>query len=229
MTISRQPHVITIDGPAGSGKSTAARLLAERLGWFHLDTGATYRAVAAAMIARGISCEDSEAVEREVDSVHVEMDTSGGQMHVVAGGQDVTDLIRTPEVSRASSVVSAIPAVRRRMVALQRELASGRDTVAEGRDMGTVVFPNATVKVFLSASPEVRAQRRMMDFAGQNLAITEEQVLAEIRERDHRDSTREMSPLKAADDACIINTGHLTPQQVVDTIVDCLRNATHKT
>jgi len=219
-------HVITIDGPAGAGKSTAARMLAERLGWFHLDSGSTYRAFAAAVLRRGVAPTDAQALAALAGDIRVEVRENNGATRVFADGEDVTELIRTPEVSRASSPVSAVPEVRRRLVELQRCIAQGRNTVAEGRDMGTVVFPDATVKVFLTASPEERARRRARDFRERNLPVREEEVLAEILERDARDSSRAVSPLQPAPDAYILETDHLTPEEVVDRIVAWYVDAT---
>lgn len=220
------PHVITIDGPAGAGKSTVAKLLARRLGWFHLDSGATYRAMAAVAYMRGIKPDDSRALASLADEVTIEIRAQGGAQTIIADGVDVTDIIRSPEVSRASSPVSAVPAVRHKLVALQRDLAAHRDTVAEGRDMGTVVFTGATVKIYLTASPEVRAKRRLNDFAEQRLLVSEEEVLSEIKARDERDSTRAMSPLKPAEDAYLVDTDNLTPEEVVDRIVSYYVDAT---
>lgn len=219
-------HVIALDGPAGAGKSTVARMLAQRLGWLHLDTGATYRAMAAAALSRGISPDDSIALAKLAGDVAIEVRVEGGQQSIFADGQDVTARIRTPEVSRASSPVSAVPAVRERLVGLQRQIAAGQNTVAEGRDMGTVVFPDAKVKVYLTASPEERARRRVHDFAAAGSAVSFEDVLAEIRERDTRDSSRANSPLRPADDAYIVETDGLTPEEVVDRIIAYYVDAT---
>ncbi|BCW97294.1 MAG: cytidylate kinase [Armatimonadota bacterium] len=219
-------HVITIDGPAGAGKSTVAGMLAKRLGWFHLDSGSTYRAFAAAVLRRGVSPDDAQALAALAGDIRVEIREEDGATRVLADGEDVTELIRTPEVSRASSPVSAVPEVRARLVELQRSIAEGRNTVAEGRDMGTVVFPNATLKVFLTASPQERARRRVRDFQKQNQSVSEEQVLAEILERDARDSTRAVSPLQPAPDAYILETDQLTPDEVVDRIVAWYVDAT---
>lgn len=213
------PHIITIDGPAGAGKSTTARMLAERLGWEHLDTGATYRAMAAVALMNGIKPEDREMLIEMSERVAISFEGPISDRKVIADGVDITTIIRSPDVSRASSPISAVPEVRERLVALQRNLAEGRNTVAEGRDTGTVVFPNATAKIFLTASPEVRAARRVMDFAGQKLIVSVEDVLKDIQTRDERDSTREVSPLKPAEDAFIVTTDNLEPSEVVDRII----------
>ncbi len=219
-------HVIALDGPAGAGKSTIAKLVAQRLGWFHLDSGATYRAMAAAALMRGVKADDTEGLGTLASEIEIEIRQVGDVQKVMANGTDVTSIIRTPEVSKASSPVSAVPAVRERLVELQRTIASKQDTVVEGRDMGTVVFPNATVKVYLTAAPEIRARRRLKDFMQQKAEVSEEQVLAEINERDLRDSTREMSPLRPANDAYIIDTGELTPDEIADRVVAYYVDAT---
>ena len=223
--LRRQRHVITIDGPAGAGKSTIAKLLAERLGWFHLDSGATYRTVAAAAVLRGIASDDAASLGALVERLHIEVRQQDGSQRFLADGEDVTELIRSPEVTRASSPVSAVPVVRHRLFAIQREIAEGRDTVAEGRDMGTVVFPRAIVKVFLTASARVRAARRLNDFRKGSADMTFEQVLRDIEERDMRDSTRAVSPLRPADDARTIVTDDLSPEQIVEQIVSAYNNA----
>ena len=191
--------IVAIDGPAGAGKSTVARAVARALGFTYLDTGAMYRTVALASL-RGR--DDVGALEIEIGEA-VRLD-----------GEDVTDLIRTPEVSEAASRVAARPEVRAAMVAKQRELMGSGDWVAEGRDIGTVVAPDAELKVFLTASPEERARRRAAE-----LGLDAEQVLADQRDRDARDSEREHSPLRAADDAVPLDTTGLSIDEVVAKIV----------
>jgi cytidylate kinase len=190
--------LIAIDGPAGAGKSTVARAVARALGWTYLDSGAMYRAAALAALRGGPPPERIELGER-----------------VLSDGEDVTEAIRTPEVTARASEVAADPAVRERLVAMQRELIAGGDWVAEGRDIGTVVAPDAEVKVFLTASPEERARRRA-EQEGRPVA----DVLAEQRERDSRDASREHSPLRAADDALALDTTGLSIDEVVERIAD---------
>ena len=198
--------VIAIDGPAGAGKSTVARAVAGRLGFTYLDTGAMYRSVALAALERG--------VEPAVVAPSVRIQPAG---RVLLDGRDVTDAIRTPEVSEAASRAAAEPAVRAAMVAEQRRLLSSGDWVAEGRDIGTVVAPNAELKVFLTADPEVRARRRAAELGADVRSVLAEQLI-----RDERDATRADSPLVAADDAVTVDTTGLTIDEVVDRIAGLL-------
>jgi cytidylate kinase len=199
--------VVAIDGPAGAGKSTVARAVAERIGGVYLDSGAMYRAVALAALRRGI---DPAAAGELAAIVSIELEPGV----VILDGEDVTALIREPAVTDAASVAAAVPEVRSAMVEQQRALlGSGGDWVAEGRDIGTVVWPQAEVKVFLTASPEARAQRRAAE-----LGLPVEQVLAQVVERDGRDSTRAHSPLRAADDAVTLDTTGLSLQDVVERV-----------
>jgi cytidylate kinase len=213
--------IIAIDGPAASGKSTVAKAVARRLGVRHLDTGAMYRAVTWLALERGVSTGDAEALARmaEENPVSFEYLSDGPIADVVRiAGHDVTTAVRTPDVDANVSAVSAGPAVREALVARQRELADGREVVAEGRDIGTVVFPLAEVKVFLTASAQERARRRRIDLAGQGVEVDEAEVQARLERRDQYDSSREVSPLAAAGDATLLDTTGLTVEQVVDAI-----------
>lgn len=213
--------IIAIDGPAASGKSTVAKAVARRLGVRHLDTGAMYRAVTWLALERGVSTGDAEALARmaEENPVSFEYLSDGPIADVVRiAGHDVTTAVRTPDVDANVSAVSAVPAVREALVARQRELADGREVVAEGRDIGTVVFPLAEVKVFLTASAQERARRRRIDLAGQGVEVDEAEVQARLERRDQYDSSREVSPLAAAGDATLLDTTGLTVEQVVDAI-----------
>lgn len=202
--------VVAIDGPAGAGKSTVARAVAARLGGVYLDSGAMYRAVALAALRRGI---DPAAAGDLAAIVSIELG-AGEDRSVTLDGEDVTALIRDPEVSEAASVAAAVPEVRAAMVHQQRDLlGSGGDWVAEGRDIGTVVWPQAEVKVFLTASPEVRAARRAAE-----LGLPVEEVLAQVHERDARDEGRAHSPLRAAGDAVELDTTGLSLEQVVERV-----------
>jgi cytidylate kinase len=213
--------MIAIDGPAASGKSTVAKAVARRLGVRHLDTGAMYRAVTWLALERGIAVDDTEALARIAEENPVSFEyLSGSPIADVVriAGHDVTAAVRTPEVDANVSVVSAVPAVREALVAQQRKLADGRDVVVEGRDIGTVVFPLADVKVFLTASEQERARRRRVDLAGQGVEVDEAEVEARLARRDRYDSSREVSPLAAAEDATMLDTTGLTVEQVVDAI-----------
>jgi CMP/dCMP kinase len=217
--------IVTIDGPAGSGKSTAARRLAERLGFDFLDTGAMYRAVALEVLSRRIDIGD---VSRVVEVAHtVDIEALGPVVR--AGGRDVTAAIRTPEVSSAASKVAAIPEVRTELVRLQRQAADRRNVVSEGRDQGTVVFPLAECKFYLTADPNERARRRQLELAVQGETIAVEDLLRQILERDNRDQTRDTAPLRPADDAIRIDTSHLSPDEMVGRLETLVRERIART
>jgi len=214
--------IIAIDGPGASGKSTVAQAVARRLGIHYLDTGAMYRAVAARALELGIPLDDEVALISLAERAPVTFAYESGPTlpsAVYIDGRDVTRQIRTPEVDACVSAVARVPGVRTIMVAQQRMLARDGDSVVEGRDIGTVVFPNAEVKVFLTASPEERARRRSLDLADAGHALTEEEVLERLRRRDRADSTREASPLERAPDAISIDTTGRTADEVVDELV----------
>lgn len=203
--------VIAIDGPAGAGKSTAARALAARLGFRHVDTGATYRAVAVLAAERHVPLDDDAALGRLVDDLV--FDRIGDR--VVVGGRDLTEVIRRRESGELASRVSARPAVRQRLVALQRTLAGAPGVVMEGRDIGTVVFPDAPVKFYLTASPAERARRRAAELRTGGAAVDETALAAEIARRDERDASRPVAPLRAAPDALTLDTTSLALEEVV--------------
>jgi cytidylate kinase len=204
--------IVTIDGPAGAGKSTAAKVLAQRLGFEFLDTGAMYRAVTLAGLRADIDLTNENALATLVASLQLEMPPG----RVVLNGEDVTGLIRTKEITAASGAVANSPAVRRRLVDLQRQIATGRNFVCEGRDQGTIVFPDAACKFFLVADPVERARRRQGEMArrGENLPL--EEVLAAQETRDARDAARDIAPMKPAADAVLLDTTQLTLDQVVE-------------
>jgi cytidylate kinase len=203
--------LITIDGPAGTGKSTAARGLAERLGFAYLDTGAMYRAVGLACLQRGVdpqSASESAAIAR---SLVLQVD---GRTTCL-DGIDVTEAIRTPEATAAASIVAQNPAVRAQLVTLQRHTAAGGNYVCEGRDQGTVVFPQAAVKFYITAAPEVRAERRRQELAARGETVSLEQLLTQQAERDRRDQERDVAPLRPAVDAVQIDTSQLSTEEVI--------------
>ncbi|HET8721379.1 MAG TPA: (d)CMP kinase [Nitrospira sp.] len=208
--------IVAIDGPAGVGKSTVAKLLASRLGFLYLDTGALYRAVAWAVLNHKIEPLDGEAVAKLLPKLSLQMEVTNNDVAVSINGKDVTHELRTPAVSAAASVVSAIPAVRAWLLPVQRQIAQKGSVVAEGRDIGTKVFPSAPVKFFLDADANVRAQRRHRELvaAGHGGAI--EQTSAELAGRDDRDRSRATAPLTPADDAHHIDTSSLSAEEVVN-------------
>ncbi|HSA64408.1 MAG TPA: (d)CMP kinase, partial [Nitrospira sp.] len=208
--------IVAIDGPAGVGKSTVAKLLASRLGFLYLDTGALYRAVAWAVLEQKLEPADAEAVAGLLSKLSLRMQVTNNEVTVFINGKDVTKDLRTPAVSAAASVVSAIPAVRAWLLPVQREIGQKGSVVAEGRDIGTKVFPSAPVKFFLEADVTVRAQRRHLELvaAGHRTAI--EQTSAELAGRDDRDRSRSMAPLVAAEDALHIDTSRLSAEEVVN-------------
>jgi cytidylate kinase len=212
--------IVTIDGPAGAGKTTVSRRLAERLGFRYIDTGALYRGVAYEVRAAGIEPDDDEALARLCRKLRIELVQTGSGLRLFSNGVDITDKIRTPEISMLASAVSARGVVRGFLMQLQRSFGRGR-IVIEGRDMGTVVFPDAQVKFFLDASPEVRARRRYLDLkdtSGQNL----EGVRQDMLNRDRSDSSRTLSPLKPAADATIVDSTDRSIEEIVDHMADLI-------
>ena len=208
--------MIAIDGPAGTGKSSVSRALARKLGARYLDTGSMYRIVTLAMLRAGVDLTDPQAIAAASD-VALTVGDDPDTEQALLGGEDVTAAIRTAEVTRAVSAVSAVPAVRSRLVRLQQEVARGRGSVVvEGRDIGTVVLPDADLKIFLTASAETRARRRNEQNVAAGLADDYATVLADVRRRDHLDSTRTVSPLRAGDDAVVVDTSDMSRDEVID-------------
>lgn len=215
---------IAIDGPAGAGKSTIAKILAARLGILYLDTGAMYRAVGYKAIKSGVSVSDLAAVENMLKNTTVDVKVEDGVQHVYLDGEDVSGVIRTPEVSRAASDISALPPVRHAMVDLQRIIAAKQDTVLDGRDVGTFVLPNAEHKFFLTASVEERAKRRYKELVGRGENCDFEKIRKDIEIRDYNDSHRALAPLKKADDAVEVDTTFMTIEEVADKLATLISN-----
>lgn len=213
--------VVAVDGPAGTGKSSVSRGLAQALGASYLDTGAMYRIVTLAVLRAGADLDDAEAIDAVASGTVIGVASDPGEDRAFLAGEDVSDEIRGDEVTRAVSAVSAVPGVRARLVDLQRELAAaGGRVVVEGRDIGTVVLPKADVKIFLTASAEERARRRNAQNISSGLPDDYAAVLADVQRRDHLDSTRAVSPLRAAEDALVVDTSDMDQTQVVTHLLD---------
>ena len=209
-------YSIAIDGPAGAGKSTIAKALAKELGYHYVDTGAIYRTVAYFLDLLGISPKDADGVERYIDelTVNIEYDEAGRQ-HMIMNGMDVTDEIRTQDISQKASLVSAHKVVRDMLLDMQRDVAKQHNVIMDGRDIGTVVLPKATVKIFLTASAEVRAQRRTEELLAKGQKADYAQTLKDIKQRDHQDMNRPVAPLKQAKDAVLLDTSNLDIDGVI--------------
>ena len=209
-----EKYSVAIDGPSGAGKSTLAKAAAAALGICYVDTGAIYRTIGYGVYRRGIDPSDAGAVAAVLPDMQLEMryDQAGLQRMMLAG-EDVTDQIRLPEMSRYASIVSAIPAVRDFLLELQREQARRHSVIMDGRDIGTVVLPDATVKIFLTASPEARATRRWKEYQAKGMPNTYEEVLADVKQRDYQDTHRAAAPLKQAEDAVLLDTSELDFEQ----------------
>ena len=207
---------IAIDGPAGAGKSTIAKRLAKELGYYYVDTGAIYRTVAYFMDLLGIAPKDVDGVTRYIDELTIEIEyDEEGQQHMIMNGMDVSADIRTQDISQKASLVSAHAVVRDMLLDMQRDVAKKHNVIMDGRDIGTVVLPRANVKIFLTASAEVRAQRRFLELQAKGSKETYEKVLADIKLRDHQDSTREIAPLKQAKDAVLVDTSDMDIEAVI--------------
>ncbi len=211
--------IIAIDGPVGSGKSTLARRVADLLGYVYIDTGATYRSIALKALRRGVSLEAAELLTALAGDTRIDLRAQGAGQRVFLDGEDVTSAIRTPEVAQAASKVAVIPGVRRVLVAEQRRAGGQGGVVMEGRDIGTVVFPDAELKIFLTASPEIRAERRWREHQQKGDVIDLARTLDEIRERDRRDREREDSPLVRAKDAVVVDSTAMEPDEVARLVV----------
>ena len=218
-------YAIAIDGPAGAGKSTMAKRLARELGYYYVDTGAIYRTVAYFLDLLGVSPKDADGVERYIDelTINIEYDEDGKQ-HMLMNGMDVTDEIRTQDISQKASLVSAHPLVREVLLDMQRDVAKAHNVIMDGRDIGTVVLPKADVKIFLTASAEVRAKRRYDELIAKGQKANLEQVLKEIQQRDYQDTHREIAPLKMARDSVKLDTSDLD----IDGVIAAMREIISK-
>ena len=210
---------IAIDGPAGAGKSTVAKRVAQELNAIYVDTGAMYRAIALYVIDNNIDINDEEAVVKILPEIEVSIKYEDGVQQIFLNGENVSGKIRTNEVSWAASTTSKYQEVRAKLLDLQRDLARKEDVVMDGRDIGSVVLPDASLKIFLTASAEVRAHRRYLEMIEKGQQVTEEEVLVDIKQRDEQDSTRENAPLKQVEDAILVDSSDLTIDEVVNQIL----------
>lgn len=218
---------VAIDGPAGAGKSTIARRLAAELGYRYVDTGAIYRTVAYFMDLWGVSPKDVDGVNRYIDELTIEIEyDEDGLQHMIMNGMDVTEDIRTQEISQKASLISAHACVREMLLDMQRDLANAYDVVMDGRDIGTVVLPQATVKIFLTASAEVRAKRRCNELLAKGQKAKYETVLKEIQQRDYQDTHREIAPLKMARDSIKVDTSEMNIEETVAALLKIIREKT---
>lgn len=209
-------HSIAIDGPAGAGKSTIAKLLAKKMNYIYVDTGAMYRAMAVHFSKSGINPDDEAAIDNAVKDVDINIVYSDGVQQVILNGENVTGLLRTEETGRMASKTSKYSSVRTKLVDLQRELARKTDVIMDGRDIGTVVLPDAFCKIYLTASSDARAQRRYNELVEKGEKCNYDEIKADIESRDYQDMHREISPLKQADDAVLVDTSDMNIEQVVD-------------
>ena len=213
------PYQIAIDGPAGAGKSTIAKAVAKSLGYYYVDTGALYRGLAFGLMQKGVPFADEKAVENEIKNIDVELLYENGVQKVFCNGTDCSTLIRTSEIGEGASVISQYASVRGKLLDLQRNVARRHSCVMDGRDIGSVVLPHANKKFFLTASPEVRARRRTLEFREKGEPANYENILEEVKKRDERDMNRAVAPLKQVEDAIFIDSSDLNIEEVVDRIL----------
>ena len=216
---------VAIDGPAGAGKSTISRAAAKEMGYIYIDTGALYRTVGLNAMRQGADVNDADSVIATItDDLKVELRFIDGEQRMFLNGEDVSDKIRTPEASSAASKVSAVPEVRKYLFDLQKDLAKNNNCIMDGRDIGTVVLPDAKVKIFLTASPEARAKRRYKELIEKGMEVNSDDVLADMIKRDYDDSHRAIAPLKQADDAVLADTSDLDLQQSIQLIIKIIKD-----
>lgn len=215
--------IVAVDGPAGSGKGTVTKRIEEELGFLNLDTGATYRCVALQVLRENVSLKDEEKIIKIANEIDIKIDNTGDKDIILLNGEDVSKEIRTKEVTAIVSQVSAIIPVREKMVEIQRKLANGKNVIVEGRDIGTVVFPNADIKIYLDASEEIRAQRRYEENKQNGIDTTYEEVLENVKMRDYNDMHKKVGALKKADDAILVDSTNLTIEEVVEKIKDIIK------
>ena len=214
---------VAIDGPAGAGKSSVAKAAAKELGFVYVDTGAIYRTIALYVLRQGVDPKDAAGVEALLPQIEIGMEYTDQGQKMILNGEDVTGLIRTPEVSMATSTCSAIPAVRAFLLQLQRDLAENNNVLMDGRDIGTVVLPHAQLKVFLTASPQERARRRVLQLEESGQKADYEAILRDIQQRDYQDSHRETAPLRPAEDSVLVDTSGVTFEESVQRLVELVR------
>ena len=215
---------VAIDGPAGAGKSTIARAAAAQLGFVYVDTGALYRTIGLAVCRRGIDGTDVPGILATLPGIQVGLTYQDGAQHVLLDGEDVSDAIRTPQISTYASQVSSVPEVRAYLLDLQRDLARRQSVIMDGRDIGTVILPDAKVKIFLTASPEKRAARRCAELREKGQDVTVEGILADMERRDALDASRAAAPLKQAEDAVLVDTSDLTLEQSIEAVLTVIRD-----
>lgn len=220
--------IVAIDGPAGVGKGTIANLVAEKFGFLNVDTGAMYRSVTLAMLRQNIGIEEEEKIEKLLSEITIELKEENGKEIVLLNGEDVSEAIRTKEVNAFISGVSALRIVRNKMLELQRKIAEGQEVVMEGRDIGSTVFPNADVKIYLDATVEERANRRLRQNKEKGIEMSYEEVLESVKKRDLIDSTREVSPLRKADDAILINCTELSQDELSNKVYEIIEEKLKK-
>ena len=213
---------IAIDGPAGAGKSTLARQAAQRLGYIYADTGALYRTVGLYSLRNGVDTKNSAAVAATLDKIDISLGFTDEGQRVFLNGEDVSEAIRTPEASMGASDVSSVPEVRAFLLSLQKDIAKSNDCIMDGRDIGTVVLPDADVKIFLTASPEIRAKRRYDELVAKGQQVEYKDVLDDLIKRDYQDSHREIAPLKPAEDSVTLDTGDMNFEQSLDALVSLI-------